>query len=127
MPRPKLSVSLEDEIIKNMTEGMTRKDVCYLVGISEENLKCWEKKYVHLQREMKKAETTVKKNQIQIILSAANKSWQAAAWYLERRYHEDYARKENIDMTSKGKEIKGVIYMPPKKEEGEGRKEEKKE
>ena len=34
-----------------------------------------------------------------IVAEAAVKSWQAAAWWLERRKHSDYAQRSVVDMT----------------------------
>lgn len=31
--------------------------------------------------------------------AAAGNNWQAAAWWLERRKHEDYARRDKVDMS----------------------------
>jgi hypothetical protein len=45
---------------------------------------------------IKKAETDCKSRNIGIIQSAAIRTWQAAAWFLERRYHDEYALK-NIE------------------------------
>ena len=35
---------------------------------------------------------------IAVIQEAFGKSWQAAAWWLERRKHEDYAQRQRVDM-----------------------------
>jgi hypothetical protein len=34
-----------------------------------------------------------------IVAEAATKSWQAAAWWLERRKHSDFAQRSVVDMT----------------------------
>lgn len=35
----------------------------------------------------------------QVAKAAADGTWQAAAWWLERRRHEEYARREKVEMT----------------------------
>ncbi len=61
-------------------------------GISYETFRTWEKEKSVFSVAIKKAEAECKVARIQTILKASDKSWQAAAWWLERRYGDEYGR-----------------------------------
>lgn len=48
---------------------------------------------------VKRAEGQAEATYSAIVAEAAPKSWQAAAWWLERRKFEDYGRHERVDVT----------------------------
>jgi CTP-dependent riboflavin kinase len=45
------------------------------------------------------AEAQAEATYSRIVAEASTESWQAAAWWLERRKHEDYARRDKSEMT----------------------------
>ena len=47
--------------------------------------------YVQLFQAVQKAESDAVARNVAVIQTAAKKSWQAAAWWLERRYPEEFA------------------------------------
>lgn len=46
---------------------------------------------------IKKAETRCKQTYIGVIKKASEKTWTAAAWWLERKYHEEFGLKNKYD------------------------------
>ena len=50
-----------------------------------------------------------KRRNIGLIQKAAEKTWQASAWWLERRYNEEYGKRERIDMKQTHKVDKQTI------------------
>ncbi len=61
-------------------------------GISYETFRTWQSEKSVFSVAIKKAEAACKVARIQTILKASDKSWQAAAWWLERRYGDEYGR-----------------------------------
>lgn len=70
--------------------GMGRVDTCALVGISYETFTQWMLK-AEFYEAVKKAEMVCKSRNIAIVQRATNTSWQAAAWWLERKYPKEFA------------------------------------
>ena len=60
--------------------------------ISYETFRTWQSEKSVFSVAIKKAEAECKVARIQTILNASDKSWQAAAWWLERRYGDEYGR-----------------------------------
>lgn len=105
----KYSPELTQEICKWLRAGNNQKDSALLAGITEKSFYQWmqEKPASEFSEPIKKAEQECKARNIAIILKAAEKSWQAAAWYLERRYHDEFALKTVQEHIGKdGQEIK---------------------
>lgn len=91
------------EIVGYITSGSNRTDSVTLAGISYETFSSWMKDHIEFNEAIKKAEASCKHRNIDLILKAATKSWQAAAWYLERKYPTEFALKSRED--EQGKEI----------------------
>ena len=61
-------------------------------GISYETFRTWQGEKSVFSVAIKKAEAECKVARIATILKASEKSWQAAAWWLERRCPDEYSR-----------------------------------
>ena len=96
--KPKLTKELIREASKYIGGGLTNRDTCAILGVSEGAFYKWLQEprtglEVELYDAIEKAKATRKAFMIQSITSAARGgTWQAAAWYLERQYPAEYAR-----------------------------------
>lgn len=96
--KPKLTRELIKEAAKLISGGLTNRDACAVLGVSETAFYRWlqeprEGLEVELWDGLEKAKATRKAFMLQSITTAArNGTWQAAAWYLERVYPTEYAR-----------------------------------
>ncbi len=84
------------EICEKLRSGNSRNDACILSDINQDTFYEWLKK-PEFSEAVKKAEIEFKERNIMLIQAAAIKSWQAAAWLLERKYSEEYALKQKQD------------------------------
>ncbi len=75
-----------------LRKGCSYKDACAMEGISYETFRTWEREKSVFSVALKKAEAECKVARIATILKASEKSWQAAAWWLERRCPDEYSR-----------------------------------
>ena len=75
-----------------LKKGCSYKDACAMEGISYETFRTWQTEKPVFSVALKKAEAECKVARIQTILKASEKSWQAAAWWLERRCPDEYGR-----------------------------------
>ena len=75
--------------------GATQRDACGAVGISEDTLGRWRKRYADFAASIEKAEAIKRAEMIRVVTDAAKGgTWQAAAWYLERRDPDNWGRKD---------------------------------
>jgi len=121
MPRPtKLTQEMHDAILKCIIAGLSYRYTCDYVGISENTFMEWRRTgeadeekgentiYSRLFREVKKAESSAILMRLKNINDASKESWQAAAWFLERKYPDDFGKKEKHDL---GGEIKLESFL----------------
>ena len=81
-------------IIAAVEGGATYRHAAASVGVSERTLHDWQVRHPHFSQALKTAEASACMAAIGTIRRAAEAgTWQAAAWYLERRYPAEYGRR----------------------------------
>lgn len=79
--------------------------VCQYLGIHESTWYKWLQEGRDAKRgikkeffdTIKKAESHAEIRNVQVIQNATNENWQASAWYLERKFHDRWGRKDHIN------------------------------
>lgn len=100
MAREKLDRASLDRAVKLKRMGAMDKDIAAALGVRKETFSRWlhnprTENQRQLGQFMKRAEADYKNSVLALILKAAQEgSWQAAAWILERKYPEEYARRD---------------------------------
>jgi hypothetical protein len=100
-PLPTLSASdpRVQAVILALSTGNTRTHACAYASISRDTLYRWLARWPHFAAEVEKAEAdAITRAMAQIQRAAAQGTWQAAAWFLERRYPADYGQRARIDV-----------------------------
>jgi transposase len=115
---PKLDPAVQRVIVESVAAGVPRKYAAQRAGIDESTLRLWCSKgrkggkgqaiYVALLAALKKAEADAVARNVAIVQKAANTTWQAAAWWLERRYHAEFGRKGMMTNATKEKSAPGA-------------------
>ena len=96
----KRSPERETAILNALRVGNTRRASAQAAEVSEDTLANWCKADSVFLGAVIKAEADAELRFLgQVAKAAAANNWQAAAWWLERRKHEDYSRREKMDMT----------------------------
>lgn len=98
--RAKLTPELIDAMCGLKADGLSNKDICKAVGISEGTLYRWlsnpsTKLHRELGERLKKEDARYKQTMLNTIRDAAlakNGQWTAAAWLLERKFPDEYGR-----------------------------------
>lgn len=88
----KYGPEMTHEIATLLQNGSGRVDACAIAGIAYDTFSDWMKK-PEFNEAIKKAEATCKVRNITIIQKAAVTTWQAAAWWLERKHPAEFALK----------------------------------
>jgi len=83
----------EQRLLDALRAGNTRQHACRYAGISDESLRRWQQS-VEFVEALKKAEAdAIVRHVANIAKAAQDGQWTASAWWLERRYPEDYGRR----------------------------------
>lgn len=105
--RTKLNPSTQESIIKSLKAGNSRRDSALFAGVSEQTFYTWLKKgrngkapYVEFLEAVEKAEATACVRNVAIIQKAAADTWQAAAWWLERKRPDEWGRRQRFDLAT---------------------------
>lgn len=77
-----------------LKSGASRSDVCAAVGMSYSTLQAELKRSVDFASKVQVAEAAGKVAMIQLVAKAAGDDWKAAAWLLERKYYEEWAKRD---------------------------------
>lgn len=96
-----VSTEQVDKLLAGLRLGMTRRSAAAHAGMHHSTFYRMLDGDATLTTEVEKAEATAKGTYEAVIAQAADKTWQAAAWWLERRHPSEYARQERVEMTGK--------------------------
>lgn len=112
---------------KLIEAGNTIQTIFGALGISKQTWYNWLNKgekaksgmYRELWEEVQKAESRAETRYVSIIAKAAPENWQAAAWWLERKYPERWGRKDKVDLSADKDGFKVVVeYIDKEKQDG---------
>lgn len=84
-------------ILDAVAEGLTQREASILAGISEDTFSLW-KKDSDFSEQIRQKQIECKLGHIRNIKKASEKSWQASAWWLERKYKEEFSLKTKMDV-----------------------------
>jgi transposase len=104
--RTKLTEEVIETASKLIRAGNYQKVVAQYIGVDESTWYRWLQKgekaknkrsiYYKFYKAVKKAEAEAHARNVAVIQQAAQTQWQAAAWWLERKYPELWGRKDKL-------------------------------
>ena len=114
--KPKLTTELIAEFCKWISDGLSVKDTCDIVGVSQTTFYRWQteaetgfkdgkeergvavniKLKKQLCEDIKKAYSKYKAVHIARINEASKNEWQASAWMLERKFPDEFAKPDKF-------------------------------
>ena len=106
----KLTPEVQEAICSALSDGNTRKDSAAVAGTTYKSFGVWMRKgraepdgeYGAFRAAVKKAEAEAVTRNVGIIKTAAETTWTAAAWWLERRRPADFGKRERHEHTGPG-------------------------
>lgn len=107
MAKTKLTPQLQEQIGNNITLGMPLKFAAEAAGITEVTFYNWLKRgeaeskgqFYEFAEHVKACKAKAVQLHLKLITKAATDgSWQASAWILERRYPEEFGRKDRLEL-----------------------------
>lgn len=101
---------LREEMINSIRDGMPFGTVCKLVGITTQSFKNWMKmgiaevneEYTQFYIDVVKAEAEAEVTLVQKLQKHQDEYWQAVAWQLERRWPENWSKKDYATLRLEG-------------------------
>ena len=120
MPRTtKPNARVQNTIVNRLKEGNTRHDSALSAGISHTTFYSWlergrqgEEPFLDFLEAVEKAEAEAMVANVAIIQRAAIDTWQAAAWWLERKRPDDWGRRQRMDIgTSQEQPMKITVQI----------------
>jgi len=109
MARPrKINDEKRTVILALVTAGCTRADCARYVNVDETTLWREAKRDQHFASQICKAEMDCKMHYIKNIMKASEKDWRAGAWFLERRYWQEYGRRSLPEQTPTKEPVPGL-------------------
>lgn len=112
MPRPsKLTPHAQETIVAALRVGATYEHAALVAGITYRTFRLWMQegertthgRFFHFFQAVKRAEAEAAVKWLARIEQAADDGvWQAAAWKLERRYPEQWGRRDKVDVKHEG-------------------------
>lgn len=97
-------------LLEAIEQGMPLKQAAAVAGMSYDTLNHWQKRgenesappeYCQFYQLLRRSQAVAMQVHLSSICDAAKRDWRAAAWMLERRYPEDFARQQ-IEHTGPG-------------------------
>ena len=106
-----------DEVVTRLTQalraGNTRRASCAYSGISEDTFANWLADKSEFAEAVKKAESDAEVRNVAIIQKAADSTWQAAAWWLERKHKAEWSSR--VEQTgADGSPVKVIVEYADK-------------
>lgn len=91
-----LTPDLAEKVFECLRLGLSYVQTCDAVGVSLASFRRWRKRKPLFRAGVKRAEAEAVALRLAVIQAAAAKSWQAAAWWLERRHPDQWAKVESL-------------------------------
>ena len=124
--RTKLTERTKDDIVKALRAGNSRRDSALYAGVSETTFYSWmargregEPLFAEFLEAVEKAEAQSVVRNVAIIQRAAEETWQAAAWWLERKRPDDWGRRQRMDIGADKEELEVIVKIGGKRHDGE--------
>lgn len=93
----KLTEPRIEAALKALEHGCTRRAAAGAAGVGHATFYRWLEDGT-FRDAVEKAEAKAEAAYTAAVANAIPKSWQAAAWWLERRHHDDYAQRSKVEM-----------------------------
>ena len=91
---PKYNADRHKRIIDTLRAGNTRRAASWAGGIDQDTFARWLVRYAEFADDVKAAEADAELAMVQRVRTAADESWQAAAWWLERKMKQDWSARQ---------------------------------
>ena len=107
--RSKLNPQVAERAAELIEMGLTYTQTADALGVGRTTFHRWRKENETFRDTLKKAEAQGVAAMLGVIRAASAKSWQAAAWLLERRHPAQWAKTENLSVEARRRDAAAEI------------------
>ena len=101
------------KLLEALRGGNTRRASCAVAGIDQSTLANWLKEYSDFSKAIEKAEGEAEAKMVSVIKLASDTTWQAAAWWLERKHKAEWSSR--VEQTgADGSPVKVIVEYADK-------------
>ena len=101
------------KLLEALRGGNTRRASCAVAGIDQSTLANWLKEYSDFSQAIEKAEGEAEAKMVSVIKLASDTTWQAAAWWLERKHKAEWSSR--VEQTgADGSPVKVIVEYADK-------------
>lgn len=101
-PRSTMTPETVEAILRAVRMGVWPERAAAMQGISTSTMRNMRKRDPEFATAMKRAEAEAESAVLSRVLRAMDKHWTAAAWMLERRFSDRWAKREQVEVSTKG-------------------------
>ena len=102
-----------EKILEALRGGNTRRASCAVADVSQDSLALWLRIYPEFAEAVEKAEGKAEAKMVSIIRDASETTWQAAAWWLERKHKAEWSSR--VEQTgADGSPVKVIVEYSDK-------------
>jgi hypothetical protein len=102
-----------EKILEALRGGNTRRASCAVADVSQDSLALWLRIYPEFAEAVEKAEGKAEAKMVSIIRDASDTTWQAAAWWLERKHKAEWSSR--VEQTgADGSPVKVIVEYADK-------------
>ena len=96
------------KLLEALRGGNTRRASCAVADVSQDSLALWLRTYPEFAEAVEKAEGKAEAKMVSVIRDASDTTWQAAAWWLERKHKADWSSR--VEQTgADGSPVKVIV------------------
>jgi hypothetical protein len=111
---PKDTPERREKIVAALRAGNTRQASYGFAGVSADTFARMLKLHSDFAEAVKEAESFAEVSHVANIAKASQDgTWTASAWWLERRRHEDWRKREEVQHTGKDGAELPIVVVPP--------------
>ena len=101
------------KLLEALRNGNTRRASCAVADISQDSLALWLRTYPEFAEAVEKAEGKAEASMVNVIKNASDTTWQAAAWWLERKHKAEWSSR--VEQTgADGSPVKVIVEYADK-------------
>lgn len=117
--KTKLNPERAAKICDLLSKGNTRRASAYASGVTYESMRSWLKRaeecesgiYVEFAEAVQLAEAQAEINAVSVVTQAGFTNWTAAAWWLERKFPDDWAKTEKVKQEVTGADRSPIAFV----------------
>lgn len=99
LARPtKYTPERREKLLTALRDGNTHRAACAQGCIDQGTFIDWQRRYPDFANAVKRAEAEAELKHVANITKASETNWTASAWWLERRFPDDWGRKDRLDI-----------------------------